>query len=85
MNNSILEGNWKVLKGKIREQWAKLTDNDMDSFRGNAEEAVGRLQKVYGYSKDQAHSEYEKFRNSNSSLFSSEMPNPSKSDESFKH
>lgn len=76
MNNSIAEGNWNVLKGKIHQQWAKLTDNDMDSFKGNMEEAVGRIQKAYGYTKDQAREEYEKFRKSNSTLFGNETVNP---------
>lgn len=72
MNSQSLEGNWKVLKGKIRQQWAKLTDNDMDAFKGSAEEGIGRIQKAYGYTKDQAQKEYEKFKNSNSTLFKNE-------------
>lgn len=76
MNNSIMEGNWNVLKGKIRQQWSKLTDSDMDSFKESMEEAIGRIQKAYGYTKDQAREEYEKFKNSNSSLFGNETVNP---------
>jgi uncharacterized protein YjbJ (UPF0337 family) len=74
MNNSAMSGNWNVLKGKIRQQWGKLTDNDVETFKGNAEEAWGRLQKVYGYSKDEARREYDNFRNSNSTLFNNEQP-----------
>lgn len=83
MNSSSMSGNWTVLKGKIRQQWAKLTDNDMDSFKGNMEEAVGRIQKAYGYTHDQARDEYEKFKNSNSSLFNSETVSPRNSEKNF--
>ncbi len=76
MNRSSMSGSWNVLKGKIRQQWEKLNDNDMDSFKGNMEEAVGRIQKAYGYTYDQARDEYEKFKNSNSSLFSNETTSP---------
>lgn len=72
MNNPSVEGNWNVLKGKIRQQWAKLTDNDIEAIKGNADEAKGRIQKAYGYSKDQAKKEFEKFKNSNSDLFGTE-------------
>lgn len=78
MNNQTIEGNWHVLKGKIRQQWAKLTDNDMEAFKGNAEEAKGRLQKAYGYTKEQAQDEFEKFKNSNATLFGNEKINPDK-------
>jgi len=76
MNKNIIDGNWDVLKGKIRQQWAKLTDSDMDYFKGNSEEAMGRIQKAYGYTTDQAREEYEKFKNSNSTLFGNEKFNP---------
>ena len=83
MNNSSMDGNWNLLKGKIRQQWAKLTDNDMDSFKGNMEEAVGRIQKAYGYTKDQAREEYDKFKNSNSTLFGNETVNPKNPERNF--
>ncbi len=85
MNSSNMSGSWNVLKGKIRQQWAKLNDNDMDSFKGNMEEAVGRIQKAYGYTYDQARDEYEKFKNSNSSLFSSETISPRNSEKNINH
>ncbi len=80
MENTIPEANWNMLKGKIRQQWAKLSDSDMDFFKGNMEEAIGRIQKAYGYSKDEARKEYEKFKNSNSTLFGSETMNPKSSE-----
>ena len=62
--------------GTIRQ----LSDSDMDFFKGNMEEAIGRIQKAYGYSKDEARKEYEKFKNSNSTLFGSETMNPKSSE-----
>lgn len=64
MNQSILEGKWKELKGRVRQTWAKLTDDDVERVNGNFEELSGRLQKSYGYTKDQANAEIEKFQNS---------------------
>ena len=83
MNKSSMDGNWNLLKGKIRQQWAKLTDNDMDSFKGNMDEAIGRIQKAYGYTHDQAREEYEKFKNSNSTLFGNETVSPRSSEQKF--
>jgi uncharacterized protein YjbJ (UPF0337 family) len=83
MNNNMVEGNWKMLKGKIRQQWGKLTDNDMDAFKGNAEEAIGKIQKAYGYTKDKAREEYRNFKSSNSSLFGNETIIPHKSEKSL--
>jgi uncharacterized protein YjbJ (UPF0337 family) len=49
-----VEGNWKQLKGKAKEQWGKLTDDDLDKVEGRREQLVGILQKQYGMAKDQA-------------------------------
>ena len=85
MNSISVEGNWNLLKGKIRQQWAKLNDNDMDTFKGNMEEAVGRIQKAYGYTYDQARDEYEKFKNSNSTLFGTETVSPLNPEKNINH
>jgi len=62
MNKDIIKGNWNELKGKIKQQWSKLTDNDLDGIEGNIDEITGRIQKVYGYSKETAKSEYDAFK-----------------------
>lgn len=85
MDKNILEGNWEVLKGKIKQQWSKLTDNDVDFFRGRGEEVIGRIQSAYGYTADQARAEYEKFKHSNSSLFGNEQPNTSPLTDKIQH
>jgi uncharacterized protein YjbJ (UPF0337 family) len=53
-NKDILEGKWHELKGQVKQQWGKLTDDDLQRLSGKAEELAGVLQQKYGYSKAQA-------------------------------
>ncbi len=48
MNWDQIEGNWKTIKGKARQRWGKLTDDDLDTIEGKREELIGRLQEHYG-------------------------------------
>ncbi|OYU92283.1 MAG: hypothetical protein CFE29_01575 [Bradyrhizobiaceae bacterium PARB1] len=57
MDWNRVEGNWKQLKGTVKEQWGKLTDDDLDVIDGKREQLEGRLQERYGYAKDQASKE----------------------------
>jgi uncharacterized protein YjbJ (UPF0337 family) len=57
MNWDQIEGRWKELKGKIREKFSKLTDDDLDTIGGKKDQLVGRLQQRYGYGKEQAERE----------------------------
>jgi len=52
-----IQGNWKQLKGKVKEKWAKLTDEDLDTIEGRREELEGKIQDRYGYTADQARRE----------------------------
>lgn len=61
MNKDILSGNWHQLKGKARKVWGKLTDDEVEKVGGRVEELSGLLQKRYGYGKDQAEQEIDKF------------------------
>jgi len=54
MNRDRIEGNWKQLKGKVREQWGKLTDDEIDPIAGKREQLVGRIQETYGIARDEA-------------------------------
>ncbi|MDD2893521.1 MAG: CsbD family protein [Halothiobacillaceae bacterium] len=54
MNWDIIEGNWKQAKGKVQEQWGKLTDDDFDVINGQREQLTGKVQEHYGLSKDAA-------------------------------
>ena len=50
----IVLGKWHELKGQVRQQWGKLTDDDLAQLSGKTEELVGVLQQRYGYGKAQA-------------------------------
>jgi uncharacterized protein YjbJ (UPF0337 family) len=54
MNWDQVEGNWKEFKGKVRQQWGDLTDDDLDRVKGSQEELEGLLQKKYGASREEA-------------------------------
>ena len=54
MNWDRVEGNWKQLKGKAREKWGKLTDNDFEAIAGKKDQLIGRIQERYGMSQDKA-------------------------------
>lgn len=54
MNKDTVEGNWKQLKGKVKEQWGKLTDDDMDVIAGKRDQLLGRIQERHGISRDEA-------------------------------
>jgi uncharacterized protein YjbJ (UPF0337 family) len=57
MDWNRVAGNWKQVKGSVKEQWGKLTDDDIDVIAGNQDQLEGRLQQRYGYAKDQARKE----------------------------
>lgn len=54
MNKDIFQGNWNQVKGKVKQQWGKLTDDDLDVIDGKRIELAGKLQERYGYGKDEA-------------------------------
>ncbi|MDO8739214.1 CsbD family protein [Candidatus Deferrimicrobium sp.] len=61
MNEDVLKGKWKEIKGGIKEKWGKLTDDDLTAGEGNQEKLLGLLQQKYGYAKDKAEQEYNDF------------------------
>ena len=65
MNEDIFKGKWKELKGSVKEKWGELTDDDVTEVEGKTEKLVGILQEKYGYSKDKAQVEYNKFMDDN--------------------
>ena len=54
MNEDILKGKWTQLKGRVREQWGKLTDDDVDTVQGRMQQLVGKIQERYGLARDEA-------------------------------
>lgn len=54
MNEDRIQGNWKQFTGKVKEQWGKLTDDDLDVINGKREQLVGKLQEREGLARDAA-------------------------------
>jgi uncharacterized protein YjbJ (UPF0337 family) len=63
MNWDRVQGNWKQFSGKVREQWGKLTDDDIARINGNREQLEGPLEARYGYAKDRAKQEVDSWCN----------------------
>jgi uncharacterized protein YjbJ (UPF0337 family) len=61
MNWDRIEGNWKQLKGKVREQWGKLTDDQFDNIAGKRDRLAGSLQESYGIAQDEAEKQIKDF------------------------
>jgi uncharacterized protein YjbJ (UPF0337 family) len=61
MNKDQLQGDWKNLKGKIKEKWGKLTDDDLKVIEGKRDQLAGKLQERYGYAVEQAQKELDEF------------------------
>jgi uncharacterized protein YjbJ (UPF0337 family) len=70
MNKDQAAGSWKELKGKLKQQWGKLTDDDLTVLEGSADELSGRIQKRYGIAKEEAEKQVRTFRDTNSDLVS---------------
>lgn len=57
MNWDIVKGNWNQWKGKAREAWGNLTDDDLDVVAGEKDQLIGKLQERYGWLKEDAERE----------------------------
>ncbi|MDQ0009535.1 uncharacterized protein YjbJ (UPF0337 family) [Luteibacter jiangsuensis] len=62
MNEDTFKGKWKQLSGKMKEQWGKLTDDDLKVAEGNSEYLAGKVQERYGVAKDEAERQVKDFR-----------------------
>ena len=62
MNEDILTGKWKELKGRVKKTWAKLTDDDLDQIDGRTEQLEGKLQERYGLARDEAKRQVKEFQ-----------------------
>lgn len=56
--------NWQEFKGSAKQKWSKLTDGELEQIRGKRDQLEGRLQEVYGYSKEQAQREVDEWSRS---------------------
>ncbi|MBV9768314.1 MAG: CsbD family protein [Bryobacterales bacterium] len=74
MNWDRVEGNWKQIKGKAREQWGKLTDSDWEQVAGKKDQLVGRIQERYGISRDEAQKQADEWAKAQSDASYQEHP-----------
>jgi uncharacterized protein YjbJ (UPF0337 family) len=61
MNWDFVQGNWKQVSGKVKQQWGKLTDDDLAKIAGRREELEGKLQERYGLTKDEIKKQLDDF------------------------
>ncbi len=54
MNWDQVKGNWTEFKGKVKQQWGELTDDDLDRMAGQRDQLVGQIQKRYGTTREEA-------------------------------
>ena len=54
MNQDRIEGNWEQFKGKVKESWGKLTDDDISLINGKRQQFLGKVQETYGIAQDEA-------------------------------
>ena len=52
MNEDIWKGQWKQVRGEVKQQWGKLTDDDLDEAAGTRDKLVGRIQERYGRTRE---------------------------------
>ncbi len=64
MNWDQVKGNWKEYRGKIQEKWGKLTNDDLDVIDGRRDQLAGRIQNLYGKTKEEAEKEIDAFSSS---------------------
>ena len=60
MNNLLIKGNWNELKGKLKQKYAELSDDDLTYVEGKEDELLGRLQKTTGKTKEELTEEINK-------------------------
>ena len=54
MDTNTLKGSWDIAKGKIKEKWGQLTDDDLREVDGKKDQLIGKLEQKYGYTKEEA-------------------------------
>ena len=69
MNWDRIDGNWKQAKGKVKEQWGRLTDDHLDVIAGKRDQLVGKIQKSYGVARDEAERQVRDWEKRNERMF----------------
>jgi len=65
MNKDEAAGKWQQMKGKLKQQWGKLTDDDLTILEGSRDQLAGKIQERYGIAKDEAERQVREFRERN--------------------
>lgn len=65
MNKDTLKGQWQQLKGKVKQKWGELTDDDFSKLDGSHDELLGKIRERYGYDKERAEKELKSFYKEN--------------------
>jgi uncharacterized protein YjbJ (UPF0337 family) len=65
MNSDQMAGTWREIRGKVKAQWGKLTDDDLKQLQGNVQQLAGKLQQRYGLARAEAERQVEEFRRQN--------------------
>jgi uncharacterized protein YjbJ (UPF0337 family) len=61
MNKDQVRGKWNQIKGKVKEKWGKLTDDDLTQISGQVDQLSGKVQERYGIAREQAEREVDEF------------------------
>ncbi|MDP2816692.1 MAG: CsbD family protein [Polaromonas sp.] len=69
MNKDQVEGSWTQFKGTVKEQWGKLTDDDLDIIAGKRDQLLGRIQERHGLAKEEAEKQLASFQERNPTGF----------------
>lgn len=62
MNDDVMGGMWKQIKGSVKSAFGRLTDDDLTEIEGNSERMIGKLQERYGYSRADAERAWNDFQ-----------------------
>jgi uncharacterized protein YjbJ (UPF0337 family) len=73
MDWNRLEGDWKQLRGRVKQRWGKLTDDDLTAISGRRDQLEGKIQERYGYARSQARKEIEDWYRSTESYLADEI------------
>lgn len=62
MNKETLKGEWNQIKGKVKQEWAELTDDDLTHAEGSFDKLVGKIQERYGETKEAVEKQVREWR-----------------------
>jgi len=85
MNWDVIEGNWKQVKGKVKEHWGKLNDDQLDMVSGRRDQLIGKIQECYGIARDEAERQVKDWEARNGEWFGKAMRRNRKKADALRH